>query len=74
MFTGMALDNPVERFLYAVSTTVCLPNSLAEQPSAAVGTVIRSSTVERFAREAGFASTDILPIEHDIFRVYRLNP
>jgi SAM-dependent methyltransferase len=57
VFTGTALDNPVERFLYAVSTTVCL-----------------SSTVDRFAREAGFASTDILPIEHDIFRVYRLNP
>jgi hypothetical protein len=73
-FGGLALDNPVERFLYAVSTTVCLPNSLAEQPSAAIGTVIRASTVERLAREAGFASTDILPIEHDNFRVYRLNP
>ena len=72
-FIGMALDNPIERFLYAVSTTVCLPNSLAEQPSAAIGTVIRSSTVERLADEAGFSSTDILPIEHDIFRVYRLN-
>jgi len=35
--------------------------------------VIRSSTVDRFAREAGFTSTDILPIEHDIFRAYRLN-
>jgi len=73
-FKGIALDDPIERFLYAVSTTVCLPNSLAEQPSAAVGTVIRASTVDRFAHEAGFASTDILPIEHDIFRVYRLNP
>lgn len=73
-FTGMALDNPIERFLYAVSTTVCLPNSLAEQPSAAIGTVIRSWTVERLSHEAGFASTDILPIEHDMFRMYRLNP
>jgi 2-polyprenyl-3-methyl-5-hydroxy-6-metoxy-1,4-benzoquinol methylase len=73
-FGGIALDNPVERFLYAVSTTVCLPNSLADQPSAAIGTVIRSSTVERLSREAGFSSTDILPIEHEMFRVYRLNP
>ena len=73
-FIGMALDNPIERFLYAVSTTVCLPNSLAEQPSAAIGTVMRSSMVERLAREAGFTSTEVLPIEHDIFRVYRLNP
>ena len=73
-FLGTALDNPVERFLYAVSTTVCLPNSLATKPSAAIGTVIRASTVERLAGEAGFASTEILPIEHDIFRVYRINP
>lgn len=73
-FIGTALDNPIERFLYAVSTTVCLPNSLAEQPSAAIGTVIRPSTVKRLSDEAGFTSTDILPIEHDIFRVYRLNP
>ena len=73
-FIGSALDNPVERFLYAVSTTICLPNSLAERPSAAIGTVIRASTVERLASEAGFASTEILPIEHDIFRVYRMNP
>ena len=73
-FIGMAVDNPIERFLFAVSTTVCLPNSLAEQPSAAIGTVIRASTIERLAREAGFSSTDILPIEHDMFRVYRLKP
>jgi 2-polyprenyl-3-methyl-5-hydroxy-6-metoxy-1,4-benzoquinol methylase len=72
-FVGLALDDPIERFLYAVSTTVCLPNSLAEQPSAAIGTVIRPSTVDRLAREAGFTSTDVLPIEHDIFRAYRLN-
>lgn len=71
-FLGIAMDNPIERFLYAVSTTVCLPNSLAEQPSAAIGTVLRASTVEGLAHEAGFASVDILPIEHDIFRVYRL--
>jgi SAM-dependent methyltransferase len=73
-FKGIALDDPIERFLYSASTLICLPNSLAEQPSAAVGTVMRSSTVDRFARDAGFASTAVLPIEHDVFRVYRLNP
>ncbi len=73
-FTGIALGNPLERFFFAVSTTVCLPNSLAEQPSAATGTVMRSSTVEQYAREAGFDSIEVLPIEHDQFRVYRLNP
>lgn len=71
-FTGIALDNLVERFLYAASTLICLPNSLAEQPSVATGTVIRASTVDRFAGDAGFSSTDILPIEHDVLRAYRL--
>jgi 2-polyprenyl-3-methyl-5-hydroxy-6-metoxy-1,4-benzoquinol methylase len=71
-FTGMALDNPMERFFYAVSTTVCLPGGLVEQPSAATGTVIRASTVARYAHEAGFDRTEVLPIEHDSFRVYRL--
>jgi hypothetical protein len=56
----------------AVSTTVCLPGGLVEQPSAATGTVIRASTVARYAREAGFSTTEILPIEHDAFRAYRL--
>jgi SAM-dependent methyltransferase len=71
-FTGMALDDPVERFLYAASTLICLPNSLADLPSVATGTVMRASTVDRFARDAGFTSIDVLPIEHDIFRMYRL--
>jgi hypothetical protein len=36
--------------------------------------VIRASTVDRYAQEAGFASTHVLPIEHEMFRAYRLNP
>ncbi len=71
-FTGLALDDPMERFFYAMSTTVCLPGGLVERPSAATGTVIRASTVARYAREAGFNKTEILPIEHDAFRAYRL--
>ncbi len=73
-FTGPALDDPMERFLYGFSTTVCLPGGLVEEPSAATGTVMRPSTVERYAREAGFSRTEILPIEHEQFRAYRLHP
>jgi hypothetical protein len=36
------------------------------------GTVVRPSTLRRYAREAGFASVEILPIEHDLWRFYRL--
>jgi hypothetical protein len=30
--------------------------------------------MERFAREAGFGAVSVLPIEHDVFRFYRLDP
>jgi hypothetical protein len=36
--------------------------------------VMRSSTLERYASEAGFSRVEILPIEHDSFRFYRLFP
>ncbi|MEX2445719.1 MAG: methyltransferase domain-containing protein [Dehalococcoidia bacterium] len=64
----------VERFLYSISTVVCLVNSMAEQPSAALGTVLRESTVRHCAEEAGFATVDVLPIEHELFRFYALRP
>jgi hypothetical protein len=47
---------------------------MAEQPSAALGTVLRADTVERLATEAGFSATEVLPIENDFFRFYRLVP
>jgi 2-polyprenyl-3-methyl-5-hydroxy-6-metoxy-1,4-benzoquinol methylase len=62
----------VERFMYAASVLHCLPVGLAEQPSAATGTVMRRSTLERYAAEAGFSSVVVLPVEHDFFRLYRL--
>ena len=64
--------DPVERLLYAFSTLHCLPVGMAEQPSAATGTVIRPSTVRRYARQAGFSSVDQVPVEHPQFRLYVL--
>ncbi|MBA2384760.1 MAG: hypothetical protein H0V68_08890 [Actinobacteria bacterium] len=64
----------VERLMYGYSTLICLPNSLAESPSAATGTVMRPDTVRRYAADAGFTATSVPPIEHDVFRVYRLDP
>lgn len=62
----------VERFFYGFSITTCLLNGRAEHPSAATGTVMRAPTLERYAREAGFAGIEVLPIENDFFRFYRL--
>jgi SAM-dependent methyltransferase len=64
----------VERLLYGYSTLICLVNSMAEPPSAALGTVLRESTVRGLATEAGFSSTEVLPIEHDFFRFYLMRP
>lgn len=64
----------VERFMYSASVLHCLPATMAEQPSAATGTVMRESTVRDYATRAGFSSVDVLPIEADFFRFYLLRP
>jgi hypothetical protein len=45
---------------------------MAESPSAATGTVMRPSRLREYAREAGFADIEILPVENDSWRFYRL--
>ena len=67
-----APGDEVERLMYTYSVLCCLPVGMAEQPSAATGTVMRTDTVRRYAREAGFADVEVLPIEHEVFRFYRL--
>jgi 2-polyprenyl-3-methyl-5-hydroxy-6-metoxy-1,4-benzoquinol methylase len=61
----------VERFLYAVSVLHCLPVGLSTQPSAATGTVMRPATLRAYAREAGFADVEILPVQHQFHRLYQ---
>jgi hypothetical protein len=34
--------------------------------------VMRSGTLRAYAREAGFEDAEVLPIEHPLFRFYRL--
>ena len=64
--------DPIERFLYAASVLHCLPVGRCETASAATGTVLRPATLRRYAVEAGFASVEVLAIDHDMFRFYRL--
>jgi 2-polyprenyl-3-methyl-5-hydroxy-6-metoxy-1,4-benzoquinol methylase len=72
--TFQAPGDEVERIMYTYSILCCLPAGLADTPSAATGTVMRPDTLRRYAEEAGFASLEILPVEHDVFRLYRLHP
>ncbi len=67
-----APGDDIERFMYGWSITTCLPDGRSRSPSVATGTVMRPSTLRGYAREAGFAEVEILPIENDFFRFYRL--
>jgi SAM-dependent methyltransferase len=62
----------VERLMYGYSLLICLPDGLSHPGSVGTGTVMRPDTLRRYAVEAGFAGIEVLPIEHDTFRFYRL--
>ena len=69
-----APGDELERLMYSYSLFFCLANGLAERPSAGTGTVMRPETFRRYAEDAGFRRVSVLPIEHDVFRFYRLEP
>lgn len=71
---SFAEPGPLDSFFYGVSVLWCLPQSLADQPSEAIGTVIRASTFESLAKRAGFSKVEIAPIDSDFWRFYRLIP
>jgi 2-polyprenyl-3-methyl-5-hydroxy-6-metoxy-1,4-benzoquinol methylase len=71
-FTGPT-DDPMERLFYGASLLLCLPAGMAEQPSAATGTVMRADTFRGYAMQAGFSNVEVLEqIEHPMLRFYRL--
>jgi 2-polyprenyl-3-methyl-5-hydroxy-6-metoxy-1,4-benzoquinol methylase len=67
-----APGDELERLMYGYSLTCCLPDAMSVQPSAATGTVMRPATLAGYARAAGFSGTEVLPVDHDFFRFYRL--
>ena len=69
-FTGPG--DSVEQLMYGISLLVCLPDGLSHVGSVGTGTVMRPDTLGSYARDAGFAEIEVLPIEHDMFRFYRL--
>jgi 2-polyprenyl-3-methyl-5-hydroxy-6-metoxy-1,4-benzoquinol methylase len=64
----------IERFYYGFSILHCLPAGMVGEGAAGTGTVMRSDTVRRYADEAGFGTFEVLPIENDFYRFYRLVP
>ena len=52
----------------------CLPGAMGDPGTAATGAVMRLATLRDYARQAGFRSVDILPIDTEVLRFYRLTP
>ena len=66
--------DPMERLYYGFSVLHCLPVGMVGEGAAGTGTVMRSDTVRRYAEEAGFRGFEVLPVENDFYRFYRLLP
>lgn len=62
----------LDRVMYGFSLFICLPDGLSHRPSAATGTVMRPSTLRRYAREAGFADVEVLEDDFGFWRFYEL--
>jgi ubiquinone/menaquinone biosynthesis C-methylase UbiE len=69
-FTAPASD--LERCIYGWSVMACLPDAMGDPQTRATGAVMRPSTLRRYATEAGFRDIEVLPIQTDYFRFYRL--
>jgi len=69
-FTAPAPE--LERFHYGWSVVACLPAAMGDPQTSATGAVMRPATLRRYARQAGFAGVEILPLETDSWRFYRL--
>jgi 2-polyprenyl-3-methyl-5-hydroxy-6-metoxy-1,4-benzoquinol methylase len=69
-----APGDEIERLMYGWSFLHCLPAGMADQPSAATGTVMRPDTLRVYANDAGFSSVEVLPVDHLFFRFYVLTP
>lgn len=69
-----AAGDPIETFFATVSVLWCLPQSRVTPDCEAPGTVMRPAQLTAFARRAGWADVEVMPVEHPFFRFYRLIP
>lgn len=67
-----APGDDLERLMYGWSAVHCLAVGMVDADSAATGTVMRPSRLRQYAREAGFADIEVLPVKADFWRFYRL--
>jgi SAM-dependent methyltransferase len=70
----VAPGNVLQRGHYGWSVLNCLPAAMTDPEAAGTGAVMRIRTLRRYADQAGYTAVEVLPIEHDEFRFYRLLP
>jgi len=63
-----------EQYHYAWSVVACLPAVMGDPGTAATGAVMRPATLRRYAAEAGFRDLEVLPVNAELLRFYRLTP
>jgi ubiquinone/menaquinone biosynthesis C-methylase UbiE len=71
-FTAPGDDN--ERLFYGWSVLLCLPTGMDHDHPVGTGTAMRADTVRAYASDAGYSRVEVLPVEHELFRLYRLEP
>ena len=72
--TFTAPGDEAERFFASASAIWCLPQGRVGPDPEPVGTLIRPAAMRDLAERAGYASMQIVPIEHPSWRFYRLTP
>jgi 2-polyprenyl-3-methyl-5-hydroxy-6-metoxy-1,4-benzoquinol methylase len=71
-FTAPATD--LECYHYGWSVVSCLPAAMGDPGTSATGAVMRPGMLRRYAQQAGFGSVEVLPLQTETWRFYRLTP
>lgn len=71
---SFAEPGPFDRIFYAWSVLHCLPVGRDAPKSAATGTLMRTETLQAYAKKAGFRKAEVAPIPNEFFRFYLLTP
>jgi len=63
-----------QRSFGAASALWCLPQGLVGPDPEPVGTLMRPDVLAALAEQPGYAKTEVLPLDDDVWRFYRLVP
>jgi SAM-dependent methyltransferase len=68
------LENPasIDQVFYGFSCTCCLADCKSHPGSMETGTVMRPKVLREYAQQAGFKDVEVLAVNHDFFRFYKL--